>query len=101
MLVEQAEVHQQMGAQFAGAEGIQGQLHGQGLFHRPVQPAHQGFILILFLLAEFFRKAIQGLQTMTIFLRQGLQQGDDFFLQQPRHQPLDPIRGELIQSRQR
>jgi hypothetical protein len=96
MLVEQAEVHQQMRPQFAGTKGIEWQLEADALLDETHQRAHQRRLGIVALVAEGFGTGIDRLEAMPVFLRQRLEQCDDLFLEQSRHQPIAALRRHLV-----
>ncbi len=84
-----------MWPQFARAESVKWQLHGQLFLDGPGQGTYQRLALILFAISDAFAKCIgkriEWLQTMAEFLRQRLEQGHRFFLEQAGHQPFATV----------
>jgi hypothetical protein len=97
----EAEIHEQVRPQFARAEGVERQLHGQVLLGGAGQGAHQGLVEVMVRVAEIGGEFVERLQAVAVFLLQRLQQRQHLLLEQARHQPFAAIGRQLVERRQR
>ena len=100
MLVDQAEVHEQVRPQLARAEGVERQLHCQVFLGGAGQRPHQGFVEVMLRIAKASGELVQRLQAVAVLLLQGLQQRQQLFLEQAGHQPFAAVGRQLVERRQ-
>jgi hypothetical protein len=97
----EAEIHEQVRPQFARAEGVERQLHGQVFLGGAGQGAHQGLVEVMVRVAEVRGEFVERLQAVAVLLLQRLQQRQHLLLEQARHQPFAAIGRQLVERRQR
>ena len=109
MLVDQLVVHREVWRQHVGTEGVGRHRPTAGIqatrFEDVVDQRRNQSLIQLFVIArygrqEFFDKIRHRHQLGADLLRQRLDQLHQFFLDQPRHQPLHARRRDLVELRQ-
>ncbi|MBV6408576.1 MAG: hypothetical protein EFKGCFLK_02173 [Rhodocyclaceae bacterium] len=101
VLVDGAEVHEEVRRHHLGAEGIERQLQLHLLLGGARQRAQEGLVDRVRRFREIGDELVDGLQAVAVFLRQGLHELRRLLLEQARHQPLAAHRRHLVERRHR